>query len=149
MVVPRRGKTLKGGIKIPAQIKNHFLLKKIIQKNTKGVQPVPAEKNKNQQSHEPGKAIPLSLRDHIIDQVPGQPRIDEPQKSRKEGGRNGAQRKPGIFAEIGCDAQGGAHGFARVARSARAAKGRRIKRLVPAQETAKGPGRPTPQDSGP
>ena len=149
VVIPRSRKTLKGGIKVPAQIENHFLLKKIIQKDAKGVESVPTKKNKNQQSHEPGEAIPLSFRDHVIDQVPRQPRINEAEKSRKEGGRNGAERKPGIFAEIGCDAQGGAHGFARVARSARPAKGHRIKRLVPTQETAKAPGRPIPRDSAP
>jgi hypothetical protein len=33
MVVPRGGDTLKGGIKIPSEIQDHLLLKKIVEKN--------------------------------------------------------------------------------------------------------------------
>jgi hypothetical protein len=79
VIVPRSRKALKGGVKIPSKIKNHLLLKKIVEEDSEGIQPVAAEKNEKEKSDQPGKPISLSLGDDVINQNSRKAGIHKPQ----------------------------------------------------------------------
>jgi hypothetical protein len=68
MIVPRGRKALKGGVKIPSKIENHLLLKKIVEEDSEGIQPVSAEKNEEEKSNQPRKPLSLPFGDDLINQ---------------------------------------------------------------------------------
>jgi hypothetical protein len=68
VIVPRGREALKGGVKIPSKIENHLLLKKIVEEDSEGIQPVAAEKNEEKKSDQPRKPVSLPFGDDVINQ---------------------------------------------------------------------------------
>ncbi len=97
MVVPRGREALKGGVKIPAKIEDHLLLKEIVEEDSKGIQPIATEKNEKEKSDQPRQPLSLAFGNDVIDENAGEAGVDQPEQGREKGGTDRPNGKARIF----------------------------------------------------
>jgi len=105
VVVPGNRQPLEGAVQIPPEVKDHPLLKGIIETDAERVEPIPAKKNQGKEPNQPTQLVTAeAFGNDLIDQVTGQAGIDEPQHRGEQCGGKSAGSKTGVFAEISGDA---------------------------------------------